>query len=168
MANAHELPDDIEALKALLLAERERSSTLDTRIAQLEHTIHLYSKWLWGPRTEKRAPDVVAGPGQAHLPFVELLEAAQRVADQHGAQGSLEVTPPKAPKSKAKPRREFPAHLPVARTVIDVPEADRICCGAPMAPMGEEVTRELERIELAIVHEIARKKYCCRVCQENV
>lgn len=168
MANARELPDDIEALKALLLAERERSSTLDTRIAQLEHTIHLYSKWLWGPRTEKRAPEVAPTPGQAHLLFVELLEAAQRVADQHGVRGSLEVTPPKAPKSKAKPRREFPAHLPVARTVIDVPEAERVCCDKPMAPMGEEVTRELERIELAIVHEIARKKYCCRVCQEHV
>jgi transposase len=167
-ASASELPDDVQALKTLLLAERARSSGLDAKIAQLEHTVHLFSKWLWGPRTEKRAAEVTPAPGQGHLPFVELLEAAQRVADRHGAQGSLEITPPQAPPPKTKPRREFPAHLPVARTVIDVPEAERICCGQPMAPMGEDVTRELERIELAIVHEIARKKYCCRLCQEHV
>ncbi len=34
--------------------------------------------------------------------------------------------------------------------------------------MGEETTRELERVEISVVHEIVRKKYCCRTCHEHV
>lgn len=37
-----------------------------------------------------------------------------------------------------------------------------------MTPMGSEVTRELERVEMSIVHEVVRQKYCCRKCQEHV
>jgi transposase len=54
------------------------------------------------------------------------------------------------------------------RTTIEVAEADRICCGKPMEAMGIELSKELERIETAIVHEIARTKYCCRTCQMQV
>lgn len=168
MTRPLELPTDVESLTALLLAERARVSERDAQIARLEHTVHLFSKWLWGPRTEKRQAEVAPALGQEHLPFAELLEAAQRVADQHGAQGSLEIELPKAPRSKGKPRRQFPAHLPIVRTTIVIPEAERTCCQKPMATMGAEVTRELERIELAVVHEIAREKYSCRVCQEHV
>ena len=132
--------------------------------------MHRYAKWLWGPRTEKRAPQSTPVEGQAWLPFADLLEAAQRVADQHGAQGSLTVgAPQKAqPRGRGKRRNEFPGHLPRVRTTIEVPEADRICCTQPMEAMGFELCRELERIELTIVHEIARTKYCCRKCQMQV
>ena len=147
MTRPLELPTDVESLTALLLAERARVSERDAQIARLEHTVHLFSKWLWGPRTEKRQAEVAPALGQEHLPFAELLEAAQRVADQHGAQGSLEIELPKAPRSKGKPRRQFPAHLPIVRTTIVIPEAERTCCQKPMATMGAEVTRELERIE---------------------
>ena len=34
--------------------------------------------------------------------------------------------------------------------------------------MGEETTRELERLETAVVHEIRRAKYACRQCGEGV
>jgi len=37
-----------------------------------------------------------------------------------------------------------------------------------MEPMGFEESKELERIEIAIVHEILRTKYCCRICQMQV
>lgn len=184
MTSARELPSDVEALKALVLAESARASERDQVIAQrdaelaksreliakLEHTVHLYAKWLWGPRSEKRAPEPALPAGQTWLPFADLLDAAQRVADRHGVHGSLTVETPKAeaPRARAKRRSEFPEHLPRVRTTIEVPEAERLCCGKPMEPMGVELASELERIEMAVVHEVARTKYCCRTCQMQV
>jgi transposase len=130
----------------------------------------VWAKWLWGPRTEKRAQEATEISGQAWLPFADLLDAAQRIADRHGAHGSITVEGARevAPKTRGKRRAEFAEGLPRVRTTIEVPEADRICCAKPMEPMGFEVSKELERIEVSIVHEIARTKYCCRTCQMQV
>jgi transposase len=170
MANADEMPRDVDALIALVLVERAKVVERDQKIGALEHTLHLYSKWLWGPRTEKRVQEPAAAADHTWLPFADLLDAAQRVADRHGVHGSLTVEASRAegPKTRAKRRTEFPEHLPRVRTTIEVPEADRLCCGKPMVAMGLEISRELERIETAIVHEIARTKYCCRTCQMQV
>jgi len=165
-SSVQDLPRDIDALMAIVITQRGE-------IAKLEHLVSRLQKWVWGPRTEKqKSPVEPMMVGTGYLPFLEIAEAAQRLADKSGAQGVLEGTPPleqKQPtKKRSKRRSEFPAHLPRVRTTIEVPEQDRICCQTPMEVMGEEVTRELERVEFAIVHEVARKKYCCRVCQEHV
>lgn len=172
------LPNDVEALKALLedlqarvAAREDKIAAHEKYIAALEHKLSVWAKWLWGPRSEKRpAPPPDPCAGQSWLPFADLLDDAQRLADRHGVQGSTEVTPPAdgTPRRRGRRRSQFPAHLPRVRTTIEVPESDRICCGAPMESMGVELTRELERIELSIVHEIARTKYCCRRCQGQV
>jgi transposase len=172
-----DLPDDIEALKALLQSERARAVERDqqiasqqVRITQLEHRVHVLSKWAFGPRTEKRVHEYANAANQSWLPFADLLDDAQRLADRHAVQGSIEVELPSAADAKqpAKRRSEFPAHLPRVRTTIEVAEQDRICCGKPMERMGAEIAKKLERIELAVVHEIARTKYCCRTCQMQV
>jgi len=71
-------------------------------------------------------------------------------------------------KKTAARRKQFPSHLPRVQSIFDLKPEQKRCCGVEMKPMGEEVTRELERVEVAIVHEIVRKKYCCRECQEHV
>jgi len=175
-----QLPRDVEALMGLVLSQRgeitKRDETIaqrEEKIAKLEHLVGRLQKWLWGPRTEKQTPRVdplLVGTG--YLPFLEIAEAAQRLADTKSVQGSLECELPpvdaQPAKKGSKRRSEFPAHLPRVRTTIEVPEQDRICCQKPMEVMGQELTRELERVEFAVVHEVARQKYCCRVCQEHV
>lgn len=177
VASLPELPDDVAALKALLQAERalvvERDQTIasqEQRITQLEQRVHVLAKWAFGPRTEKRAQEYSNAANQAWLPFADLLDDAQRLADRHAVHGSIEIELPSAGATKkpAKRRSAFPAHLPRVRTTIEVPAQDRICCGKPMEPMGAELSHKLERVELAIVHEIARTKYCCRTCQMQV
>lgn len=171
------LPGDIETLKALLLAERARVAERDqtiagqvAKIASLEHRVQVLSKWVFGPRTEKREQARPDGGHQAWLPFADLLDDAQRLADRDGVSGSVEIELPNvsADKPRAKRRSDFPPHLPRVRTTIETPEQDRMCCGAAMEPMGFEVSKKLERVELAVVHEIARTKYCCRKCQSQV
>lgn len=184
-----ELPSDVEALKALVLAERaERDRQIAQRdeqiaahkqlidahkqsIAALEHKLHVWAKMLFGPRSEKRTAPPVLPAGQSWLPFADLVVDAQRLADTRGVHGSIEVQLPAevAPaKAGAKRRSDFPEHLPRVRTTIEVAEQDRICCGQPMESMGVELSKKLERVETAVVHEIARTKYCCRTCQLQV
>ena len=193
------LVDEVETLKSSLLAERARATERDAlivqrdelivqrdeqilqrdnrlakqteRITELEHKLHVWGLWLWGPRTEKRAPVPTQSEAQQWLPFADLLDAAQRIADKYGAHGAVTIEAPKDDQprpARGRRRSEFPAHLPRVRTTIEVPEADRMCCNQPMEPMGFELRKELERIEVAVVHEIARTKYCCRTCQMQV
>ena len=172
--NERELPRDVDALIALVQSERaQHQASLakrDEKLASLEHMLALYEKWHWGPRSEKGTPAVNLPAGQSWLPFADLLDAVQRIADQHGAHGTLVVEAPKevAASPRGKRRVDFPEHLPRVRTTIETPEADRICCKQPMEPMGFEESKELERVEIAVVHVIARTKYCCRVCQMQV
>jgi transposase len=57
----------------------------------------------------------------------------------------------------------------VVRTIYELPEEDRRCaCGGELSAFGEEVSRELERVETTVVHEIVRKKYSCGSCREGV
>jgi transposase len=107
-------------------------------------------------------------PQQARFAFPELLDAAQRTADATGATGTIEVLVAGHRRRRSARRATFPEHLPVVRTTYELPEDQRTCCGRPMTPMGTETSRQLERIEVTLVHEIARTKYACRTCEENV
>ena len=60
--------------------------------------------------------------------------------------------------------------LPRVSTCYELEEDKGSCsnCGSKLHEMGDETTRELERLETAIVHEIKRRKYACRSCTDGV
>ena len=151
-----ELPDDVEALKALIVQR-------DERIRMLESENRLLRSERFEPKSERRASDgFQLDPAQMHLLFPELIEAAERVADEKHVEGSVEIKVLRA-RGVPKRRKQFPPHLPVMRTSFELPIEQRGCnCGGTMEQIGEEVTKELERLELAVVHEIARVKYACK------
>jgi transposase len=160
------LPGDVEALKHILIAE---VALRDERIAQLEHENRLLRKELFAPKSERRpSSGFTLAPGQMHLLYPELIEAAERVADEKKVRGQVEII--SVGQSKApKRRKHFPPHLPVMRTTFELSGEQRRCaCGRELSEIGEEVTKELERLEIAVVHEIARKKYACRHCECGV
>jgi len=156
------LPSDVEALKAIVTAQQER-------IAQLEHENRLLRKEVFAPKSERRpSSDFALEPFQMHLLFPELVEAAERVADEKSVAGEVELRSQGKAK-RPKRRIDFPAHLPVIRTTFELPEDQRRCsCGHALTEIGEELTKELERLEVSVVHEIARKKYACRHCEAGV
>lgn len=160
------LPTDVHVRTELLLAEiAER----DQRIARLEHENRLLRRAAFAPKTERRpSQDFTVGAGQMHLLFPELVEAAERVADEKRVEGQVEVRP--TVRSKVpKRRKHFPPHLPVMRSTFELPLDQRRCtCGHELSEIGEELTKELERLDISVVHEIARKKYACKVCEGEV
>lgn len=185
-----ELPADVATLQRLLLerevllAERERAlgenklviDRLSSRVQDLEHNVEIFRRMLFAPSSERRKPSgpVDATSGQGHLFLVEILEEAERVADEAGACGAVELAPAAqtaTTQATRKPgqRKPFPEHLHRVRTSYELPEDQRICsCGKPMPAIGEEVSKRLERVEFCVVHEIARAKYACRVCEVGV
>lgn len=55
------------------------------------------------------------------------------------------------------------------RSTFELPLDQRGCaCGSKLEPIGEELSRELERLEISVVHEIARTKYACKACANGV
>ena len=159
-----ELPNDVAVLKALI-AER------DERITLQERTIDVLTRIAFGKSSEKRRTglpkDVV---GQGHLFHADLLVEAERTAQAKGVQGEIVLTPPKKAKRSGGRRKRFPEHLPRVATTYELPEDQRSCpnCGGRLHGMGYQATRELERIETAIVHEMQRGKYACRSCTDGV
>lgn len=158
-----DLPDDVEKLKALV-------GSLQEKVATLEHNIDVLKKIAFGPSSEKRRPECEPEAGdevQGHLFVAEIYEEAQRTADELGVRGEVESRPPRKPNRKVGGRRgkeKLPGDAPIVRTTFDLPESERECCDAQCHEVGEDVRRELERIEVTVVHEIATKKYGCRAC----
>lgn len=163
MPSVVELPDDVEALKQLVLAQRER-------IAILEHNIEVLRRIAFEAHGARQpSAGFTSDLHQGQLLFPEIVEAAERVADRSGQIGTVEVKKTAGPKKGHGRRKHFPPHLPVIRTSFEPPAEERRCpCGAELTRIGEDVTRELERLEICVVHEIARGKYACKACEETV
>jgi transposase len=169
MVDARELPSDVEALRALLVKQHAEREHLLARIAQLESENRLLRRQEFAPSSERRPhSDITLAPDQMHLLFPELVEAAERVADEKKVQGAVEIRSDGQSKTPRR-RKHFPAHLPVMRTTFELSADQRRCtCGQELSEIGEELTQELERLEISVVHEIARKKYACKACENGV
>ncbi len=167
----HELPNDIEALKKLLIArDAEHAAVIaakDEKIRHLQREYDILRRAFFGPKTDKRP----LPPGSsAHPMLFAFLEQAEEVAKATGAEGTVEIKPGEE-KRKAKGRRprKWPSNAPVVRTTYELPKEQQICsCGHALHEIGEEVSREIERITLTLIHEIARKQYGCRACETGV
>jgi transposase len=165
------LPDDIAALKAMVIATTKRANTLDAEIANLKLTIAKLQHSKYGSSSERaRLLD------QLELQLSELEEqvAQNAAADEIAAQ---EPAAPEAAKAKKKPssprpaRRPLPAHLPRER-IYYPPESVCPCCkdeDGKFRKLGEDVTETLERVPAHWkVVEHVREKLACRKCDTIV
>ena len=142
MTSSADLPDDIDALKALLVAaEAQISAQNETlaardgiierkedRIIRLEKLLADFKRALYGPKSEKSHPD------QYHL-ALEDIETAMAVV--HAEDEAID--PPKVSASKSRAGRGvLPKHLPRIEEVI---APDVTCgCGAERHIIGEDVS----------------------------
>jgi transposase len=170
-----QLPNDIEALKELLLkalhanaALEENNQNLKKRsevdakeIRLLKQQIALYLAQKYGRRTEIH-------PGQGSL-FNEAESEAAAV------EGAAEETTTVAEHNRRKGgRRPIPENLPREEVVIDLPAEEKFCnaagCNhAELQRIGEETSEQYDIAPSRIfVLKTIRPKYACPCCREGV
>lgn len=161
-----DLPDDTEALRAALIAERAarreseaRASGAEAMVAHLKLLIAKLKRDRFGPSSER---------GRKLLDQLEMqleeLETAAAENEAAAAEGSAMTSV--RPFTRAKPvRAPLPAHLPRERIVIPSP-TNCPCCGGRLAKLGETITETLESIPRSYkVIQTVREKFSCRSCE---
>jgi transposase len=164
------VPDDIEALKAALSAERAarqlaeaRVSSAEVMIAQLKLTIARYKRDKFGQSSERaRHLD------QLEIQLEELESTATEdalAAEAAAAKAAPEATVVKSFERRKPVRAPLPPHLPRERVVIPAP-CSCPSCGGKLAKLGEDITETLEVIPRQWkVIQTVREKFSCRACE---
>src|SRR6266576_1298169 len=177
------LPDDIEALKAALVAERgkriaeaaraahaeaelavarAKASDDQALIAHQQLRIEKLMRELWGPRSERTSRLL----DQIELQFEELESSATE--DEIAAEMAVAKTTTVAAFSRKRPaRKPFPEHLPRERVIVPGPAACLCCGGERLRKLGETVTETLESIprQWKVIQHV-REKFTCRDCEK--
>lgn len=136
MLDAVDLPDDIAALKAMLIALQPREVRKDERIERLEKLVAAFKQAAFGRKSEKADPEQY----DLALEEMEMAIAAVHAGDE------TDSTPAKPhPKSRAANRGSLPARLPRVEDIVE-PESLVCNCGDGLHCIGEDVSERLDII----------------------
>jgi transposase len=170
MANAasERLPDEVDALKALIAHERATHTTAlsarDEEIERLRLQMRLLLAQRFGAKSERVSED---------SPQLGLFNEAETEADSgtDAEEDSGAVTTVAEHTRARGHRRPLPAHLPREDIVHDLADADKTCPhdGTPLEVMGEDTSEQLDIVPASIrVLHHRRLKYACPCCHAYV
>ena len=158
MINAADLPNDIDALKALLLARDEKilglEAQLNTRATEIEHLKLMIAKlrrMQFGRKSEKLDHQIE----QLELQL-EDLQADEAEAEREMPEAD------RAPRKKSV-RRPLPDHLPRDEKIY-APDAEACpACGGGLRSLGEDVAEQLEYVPASfrVIRHVRPKLACC-------
>ena len=153
------LPDDIDALKALVLVNQQQLAAKDNHIAILEEKLRLASQKRFGASSEKADDD--------QLGLFNEVEATASAPDDASGADAVNSTVVGEHTRKTPGRKPLPYHLPRTRVEHDIAESAKLCaCGCRKTKIGEEVSEQLDIIPARIqVLQHVRFKYACRACE---
>ena len=162
------LPDDAEALRALVLAtfvERDAVVTeRDTLLAQNDRLRHLLLKLTrmhFGARSE-RLPEEQLQLG------LEALEQAIAKEDAQAEKQDPELRKDNTARRRAS-RGALPAHLPRIEVTLTPDDTACPCCRVPMTVIGEDTSERLDVIPAQFRVIVTRRpKLACRACVGTV
>jgi transposase len=175
-------PNDLEALKAALVAARSKSIVEAARamhaeaelavarakasddqalIAHQQLRIEKLTRQIYGPRSERTSRLL----DQIELQFEELESAATK--DEIAAETAVAKTTVAGFTRKRPARKPFPEHLPRERVIVPGPTACLCCGGGRLRKLGETVTETLESIprRWKVIQHV-REKFTCRDCEK--
>jgi transposase len=164
-----DLPADVDALRALLLAERARHAEEVARLAgerdqalsestRLRAIIQELQRHRFGRRAERLDPDQLA---------LALEDLEQALAEAEAIE--RKTTASARPARRKINRGALPANLPRIETVIDVADRTCPCCAGPLHPIGEDISERLDIVPAQFRVLVSRRpKYACRACPGTV
>lgn len=168
------LPDDVEALKALLTAALQRADEAEARAANAvarESAIEAVIAHLKLQIAKLRREQYGASAERSRR-LLEQMELQLEDLEVDAIEGDLAAeiaanTSSVAPFERRRPvRKPFPEHLPRERVVIPALCSCPACGGSRLSKLGENVTETLEVIPRSWkVIQTVREKVSCRDCQ---
>jgi len=162
------LPDDIETLKAMLMAERQalrlaQAQAADdlAQIAHLKLQIAKLQRERFGQRSERSAR--LLDQLELQLEDLEASATEDKLAAEKAAAKTTQVA---AFTRKQPARKPFPDHLPRERVIVPGPTACPCCGGRRLSKLGEDITETLEVIprQWKVIQHV-REKFSCRDCE---
>lgn len=178
--------DDIDALKAMLVAAEalinaqdqtlaERDGIIERkedRIIRLEKLLADFKRALYGAKSEKGhlLPDsrLLANDERADQYHLALEDIETAMAVVHAEDEAID--PPKTAGATKSPkgRGVLPKHLPRVEEVI-VPDSATCGCGAERHIIGEDVSERLDIVPAQFRVIVTRRpKYACRDCEAGI
>ena len=141
------------------IAELEAAvSKRDEENARLRHNVEALRRIIFGGSEKRRMEDGSQSSDQ--LLLAGIVAGVSRASEEKASHATSVIEVQAHSRRKKGRRSKFPDHLPVLRTTFELDEEHRSCgCGGHLEPMGEETSKELERVEFSLVHEIVRVKY---------
>src|ERR1700693_3852715 len=148
------LPEDLETLKAMLLAERMQTERLRQIIKELQ-------RHRFGRRAETLPEDQM---------LLGLEDVEQAEAD-HAAE--TDDASPLERQVRAHKRRinrgALPGHLPRIEIVVDIDDRTCPCCQGELHRIGEDRSERLDIVPAQFRVLVTRRpKYACRACEDGV
>ena len=155
-----ELPDDVDALKAIIASMQvSHSEEIVSRYVELHALTLMVEKLKHQLAALRRGKFGASSEGLEQLEL--LIEAVETECAEIRQRTGIEVSP----EDRAQPKRKaLPDHLP-REDVVHEPAADCEHCGKPMRRLGEDVREQLEYVPgRFIVRRHVRPKLSCRDC----
>ncbi len=156
-----DLPDDVDALRALVLEQAHELDILKVFRAEnerLQAIIDALMRHRFGRKSEQLDAD------QFELALEEV-EAALSQAELAREKAS------KAPSERPRKtnRGSLPAHLERIEQVVDVEEKACPCCGGALHQIGEDVAERLDVVPTTFRVLVTRRpRYGCRSCENAI
>jgi transposase len=161
------LPDDVDALRALILAERaahvatvgERDK-LAARNARLEAIIQEIRRAHFGRKSERITDDQLALA-------LEELETSLAEAEAEDEKSDPALKTERTRKRRAS-RNENLDHLPHEEVVVEPDSKLCPCCGGDLHVIGEDTSKRLDKVPAKVRVIVTRRpKYACRACDKT-
>ena len=161
-ALADTLPDDPEALKAIVLAERAaHAASLAERDAEAERLRQII-KEMQRHRFGRRAETMPVDQLELALEDVQQVEAAEAAQAEAGDPERKAATTSK----RRANRGSLPEHLPRIGRLVDVDDKACPCSSGALHLIGEGRAEGLDVIPAQFqVLVVRRPKYACRTCE---
>lgn len=161
-----DLPDDVDALRALVLEQArtltdlsEAKSKADARIERLQAILEAFQRHRFGRKSEQLDPD------QFELALEDIETALGSV---HAATDAA-VPKPKSERPRKTNRGSLPAHLERIEQIVDVEEKACPCCSGGLHQIGEDVAERLDVVPTTFRVLVTRRpRYGCRSCESAV
>jgi transposase len=177
-----DLPDDVAALKAMVLAARAETAVLTSANVQLEtENLAFASENLRLKAQNERFAHILRALRRAHFG-----RSSERISEdqmslalddvQTGfavenakAENANEIIKDHAIKARRANRGHLPAHLPREEVVVEPVAKACPCCGGELHVIGEDTSERLDKIPATLRVIVTRRpKYACRSCTDGV